>query len=127
LGFRQSACIPFKNIEESTASGGLLLFAIDPQSEIQLRDIVSLWYNLKSLPHDKMDEDILTVAVHTAVKLFLSKWSERLLPGIGREQWWGGIAWCVAGRRTSLIWSGSGHWIGRPSNEDIRQGFQVYR
>jgi formate dehydrogenase maturation protein FdhE len=61
--------------------------AIDPADAIQLREIVESWYNLKLLPHDGMDEDILTVAVHTAVKPFLVKWSERLLPGIGREQW----------------------------------------
>ncbi len=61
--------------------------SIDPESAISLREIVGLWYNLKSLTHAGMDEEILTVAVHTAVKPFLSKWSERLLPGIGREQW----------------------------------------
>ena len=61
--------------------------SIDTESALSLREIVGLWYNLKSLPHEGMDDDILTVAVHTAVKPFLSKWSERLLPGIGREQW----------------------------------------
>jgi formate dehydrogenase maturation protein FdhE len=61
--------------------------AIDQAGAIQLRPIVESWYNKQSFPHDGMDEDILTVAVHTALKPFLSKWSERLLPGIRREQW----------------------------------------
>jgi len=60
---------------------------IDPSAVIQLGEIVELWYTLNPLPHNLMDEDILTVAVHTALKPFLSKWAELLLPRIDREKW----------------------------------------
>ena len=32
--------------------------SIDTESALSLREIVGLWYNLKSLPHDGMDDDI---------------------------------------------------------------------
>jgi FdhE protein len=61
--------------------------SIDAESGIPLREIVKLWYNKQSFPHDGMDEDIVSVAVHSAVKPFLARWAEELLPKIDQEKW----------------------------------------
>ena len=61
--------------------------SVDAEDKIPLRQIVKSWYNRQSFPHDGMDEDILNVAVHTAVKPFLAKWSQELLPMIKQERW----------------------------------------
>jgi hypothetical protein len=56
-------------------------------SAVPLRQTVELWYNKQPLPHDGQDEDIVNVAVHSAVKPFLAMWTEELLPMIGQEKW----------------------------------------
>ena len=61
--------------------------SIDTKSAVPLKVIVKLWYNKQSFPHDGMDEDIVTVAVHSAVKPFLARWAEELLPGIDQKKW----------------------------------------
>ena len=61
--------------------------SIDSESAVPLKAIVELWYNKKSFPHDGMDEEVLAVAVHSAVKPFLVKWAEELLSRISQEQW----------------------------------------
>jgi formate dehydrogenase maturation protein FdhE len=61
--------------------------SIDSESDIPLRPIVESWYNKQSFPHDGMDEDLVTVAVHSAVKPFLARWAEVLLPEIDQEKW----------------------------------------
>lgn len=61
--------------------------SIDAKSPIALRQIVQSWYNKQSFPHDGMDEDIVTVAIHSAIKPFLARWAEELLPQIGQEKW----------------------------------------
>jgi len=61
--------------------------SIDERSAFPLRQIVKSWYNKQSFPHDGMDEDIINVAVHTAVKPFLAGRAQDLLSMIKQERW----------------------------------------
>jgi len=60
---------------------------IDAGSPFPLKAIVESWYNKQSLPHEGNNEEILDVAVHSAVKPFLVKWAEELLPKIDQRKW----------------------------------------
>ena len=61
--------------------------SIDAQDTVPLRQIVKSWYNKQSFPHDGMDEELVTVAVHSAVKPFLANRAQELLPMIKQERW----------------------------------------
>jgi formate dehydrogenase maturation protein FdhE len=76
-----------KVFKQALAIIGEYSSSIDDKSTIALRQIVESWYNKQSFPHDGMDEDIVTAAVHSAVKPFLAKWAEGLLPMIDQEKW----------------------------------------
>ncbi len=61
--------------------------SIDSESAVPLKAIVELWYNKQSFSYDGMDEEVLAVAIHSAVRPFLAKWAEELSSRISQEQW----------------------------------------
>ena len=68
--------------------------AIGPESATSLREIVRVWYNGKSVPHDELDEDTLVVAIHTGRKR-VTKLFKSLL---------GGNEWILGHGKSLLSW-----------------------
>ena len=61
--------------------------SIDAGSDFPLRQAVESWYNKQSFPHDGLDEEIVNAAIHSAVKPFLARRAQELLPMIRQERW----------------------------------------
>jgi FdhE protein len=73
--------------KEALAIIGEYVPSTDAQASVPLKAAVRSWYNQQPLPHDGSDEEILAVAIHSAVKPFLAKWAEELMPKIKQEKW----------------------------------------
>ena len=59
----------------------------DATSDLDLNEIAKAWYENKSLPKTGIDKDTLLVALHTAMKPFLSVHAETLLTEIEQKRW----------------------------------------
>ena len=61
--------------------------SINPESDIPIKDAAEAWYESKPLPKAGVDGETLTVALHTAMKPFLTAYSESLMPEVDQKRW----------------------------------------
>lgn len=70
--------------------------ATDPS--VSLKQIAREWYNGTLLKEKGMGDDPVVVAIHTAIKPFLSKHAESLLPNVDQGKWRQGYCPICGGR-----------------------------
>jgi formate dehydrogenase maturation protein FdhE len=58
-----------------------------PASDFPLKETARAWYESNPLPKTGIDRDTLRVAIHTAMKPFLSMHAEALLPEVDQKRW----------------------------------------
>jgi formate dehydrogenase accessory protein FdhE len=61
--------------------------SIDPGCDIPVREAAEAWYEDKPLPQTALDDETLSVALHTAMKPYLTAYSEALLPEVDQKRW----------------------------------------
>ena len=61
--------------------------AVDPESDIPVREAAEAWYEGKPLPQTALDVETLSVALHTAMKPYLTEYAEALLPEVDQKRW----------------------------------------
>lgn len=59
----------------------------DPGVDIPIKDAAQAWYDGKPLPRTALDDETLSVALHTAMKPFLAAYSRSLLPEVDQKMW----------------------------------------
>ena len=72
--------------------------SVDPESDIPVREAAGAWFDSKPLPQTALDDETLTVALHTAMKPFLTAYSQTLLPEVDQKRWRRGYCPICGGR-----------------------------
>jgi len=76
-----------KLLREALGIIGNYLDSTDPECDIPVREAAEAWYEGKPLPQTALDGETLSVALHTAMKPYLTAYSQALLPEVDQKRW----------------------------------------